>query len=117
MTVTYCRRCGKPKERWQVYCGAACSAQAEAEGHDPAGWWWLSFADETGFRGVVITHAANFMAAHLAVTMLGLNPGGEVRGFPYPAGEVPEPGDVGRLLTREDMDRIGVRVFRRDKPS
>lgn len=24
-----CRRCGKPKESWQIYCGAACSQEAE----------------------------------------------------------------------------------------
>lgn len=24
-----CRRCGKPKETWQEYCGAACSAQRD----------------------------------------------------------------------------------------
>ncbi len=24
-----CKRCGRPKLAWQVYCGAACSAQAE----------------------------------------------------------------------------------------
>lgn len=26
-----CERCGGPKEGWQRYCGAACSAQAEAK--------------------------------------------------------------------------------------
>lgn len=24
-----CKRCGKPRRHWQVYCGAACSAAAE----------------------------------------------------------------------------------------
>ena len=26
-----CRRCGRRKEPWQVYCGAACTALAEAK--------------------------------------------------------------------------------------
>jgi hypothetical protein len=25
-----CKRCGKPKHVWQIYCGAACTAKAEA---------------------------------------------------------------------------------------
>ena len=28
--ATRCKRCGLPKLDWQVYCGAACSALAEA---------------------------------------------------------------------------------------
>lgn len=26
-----CARCGRPKLHWQVYCGAACTAKAEAD--------------------------------------------------------------------------------------
>jgi len=45
-------------------------------------WWWLSFADkDLGFLGAVLVWAEDFKDAHLKVTMLGLNPGGAVKGF------------------------------------
>lgn len=28
--ASVCALCGKPKREWQIYCGAACSARAEA---------------------------------------------------------------------------------------
>ncbi len=44
-------------------------------------WWWLSYADEeTGFLGVVIIAANNFIDACKISAFMGLSPGGEVSG-------------------------------------
>lgn len=47
--------------------------------------WWLSFAAEDGFRGVVLTRANSMIEAVQKTHALGINPGGEVRGFEVPA--------------------------------
>lgn len=69
---------------------------------DPTpGWWWLSFADETGFLGGSLVWADNFLEAHLEATRLGLNPGGEVLGTgPIPTEAVPPDFTPNRLLQR-----------------
>jgi hypothetical protein len=50
----------------------------------PEHWWWLSFADESGFLGAVLTRAHGFVTAVTKTHMLGVNPGGEVRGMEIP---------------------------------
>jgi len=45
----------------------------------PESWWWLSFADENGFRGGVLTRAHGIGTAVTKTHALGINPGGEVR--------------------------------------
>ena len=47
-------------------------------------WWWLSFADDDGFRGLVILEAPGFIAAVEKSRELGINPGGQVRGLEIP---------------------------------
>lgn len=58
------------------------SKEAETE---KLGYWWISFADEKGFRGVIITEAVGFMTALQKTHRLGISPGGQVRGIPVPA--------------------------------
>lgn len=85
--------------------------------------WYLSFADET-FRGAVLIHADTFEAAYFAVSLQGINPGGEVFGFPVPEDkpEVTVPGQqwFNRLLSREDVvkfwpDSKSTREFEEDE--
>lgn len=71
--------------------------------------WWLSFADDDGFRGVALVDAEDFPSAHLRASILGLNPGGEVVGF-----ELPDDGDdvvefraaFGREALVTDADKL-----------
>lgn len=72
--------------------------------------WWLSFADEQ-FLGAAIVEAAGFPEALGVVNRLGINPGGDVRGFQLPS-DAPGVADewMNRLLTLEDLrnlDRAG----------
>lgn len=76
-------------------------------------WWWLSFADDDGFRGVTIVQGDNIASAAKSAHRLGINPGGQVLGFPMP----PEGLDIygeshrNRLLSREDLEAAdGVRL-------
>jgi hypothetical protein len=60
--------------------------------------WWLSYADDNGFRGVVITRARSFLLACTRAHLLNVSPGGQVQGFELP----PEADDEIKL---EDLDR------------
>lgn len=76
---------------------------AEDLKHEP-GWWWLSFADESGFLGACIVCGAGMMEATIIARGLGCNPGGEVLGEELenlPPDEYRE-----RLLSREDIDEM-----------
>lgn len=44
------------------------------------GWWYLSFADDSGFLGGAFVPAADFDSALAKTHLLRINPGGEVRG-------------------------------------
>jgi hypothetical protein len=44
------------------------------------GLWWLSYADDEGARGVVLTRAPSFLAACVKARRMGLSPGGQVAG-------------------------------------
>lgn len=61
------------------------------EERNPVGWWWLSFAGDDGFRGLVIVAAPGLIHAVQVSRALGINPGGEVQGvlLPDDAGEPP----------------------------
>lgn len=49
-------------------------------------WWWLSFAAEEGFRGVVVVGPADdFLSAVMLTHAHHLSPGGQVVGFEIPA--------------------------------
>lgn len=75
-----------------------------------SGWWWLSYADSTlpvgsQFLGVTILYAgerSSFLTAVHLASEAGLNPGGEVIGFP--SREPPE-GVAARLLQRPELER------------
>ena len=66
-----------------------------------SGLWWLSFAAADGFRGVVLTRAGSFIEANQKTHMLGVNPGGEVRGFEVPI-------TYAYLFRAEELDRCHV---------
>jgi hypothetical protein len=74
---------------------------------EPARLWYLSFADESGWKGACIVPAAGILTAVLVCNRLGINPGGEVLAIPVPDHVAPllPRETVGRLLTIKDMDR------------
>lgn len=77
--------------------------------------WWLSFADEAGFKGaVIVPDVEEFLAAVLLTHALGLNPGGECVGFPMPTPEEDPEAYAAfvsyphlTLLTRADLTSHG----------
>lgn len=94
--------------------------------------WWLSFVkhddvlDKDIFQGVIVTDVpadgdagfmadgdAGFMLAVTQTHLLGVNPGGEVQGFPaVVSGAEPaalfDPANHDRLLSREELDEMGL---------
>jgi hypothetical protein len=74
--------------------------------------WWLSFADDAGFRGVVLVRGASDTKAIRLAHALGCNPGGEVL-----SAEIPDegaafivardPGLLGRLLDKGEAQALG----------
>lgn len=44
--------------------------------------WYLSFADDDGWLGYAIVEAEDFVGAVYEVMHRGINPGGEIKGFP-----------------------------------
>ena len=73
--------------------------------------WYLSFATKTKFLGAHILEADDLIDAVRRAHAIGANPGGEVMGHGI-TDEAPRPldSDIGRLLTREDVDRIDKRA-------
>lgn len=78
--------------------------------------FWLSFAGEEGFRGVVLVDADDFLTAHLQTVFAGINPGGEVIGH-----ELPPDVDTDQarltyalprltLLSRADLEKHGIEL-------
>jgi len=67
---------------------------------------WLSFADKTGFLGVIITEELDFMSAIHATHALGINPGGEVRGYEIEKDNL-KPEDYDILLSQETLTEKG----------
>jgi hypothetical protein len=67
--------------------------------------WWLSYADDNGFRGVVITRARTFLLACANANLKGVSPGGQVRGFELPleAEEDIKLTDLDRCLSEDDV--------------
>ena len=85
------------------------------ESSEPLAWWWLSFADGERpkgqqFLGACLVQAQGLLGATLAARLLGLNPGGEVKGVgPIPTDTEFPPGWTNRLLNREEcaeFDRL-----------
>jgi hypothetical protein len=78
------------------------------EAEQPESWWWLSFVDETGFRGAILTRATGFITAIQKTHDLGINPGGEVKGCPIPdeiisASPYNHAQYADQLLSRQDI--------------
>jgi hypothetical protein len=72
----------------------------------PLRWFYLSFADDDGFRGAVIIEARGQAHALQATHKLGINPGGQVMTWEIREG-APLPEAVkNRLLSKEDLDRL-----------
>lgn len=66
----------------------------------PGGWWWLSFADESGHLGIAIVPGGNVVQAASFAHAVGCNPGGEVAG--YPLFSVPWPQYCFRLFAGDE---------------
>jgi len=71
--------------------------------------FWLSFADGnrpkgTQLLGVCIVDAPDFLAAIHLCHKIGINPGGEVQGGPFPPGLTLPEGYKNRLLTRAEAE-------------
>lgn len=64
--------------------------------------WWLSFANDEGFRGACLVRADGMLSAVTEASRLGCNPGGEVSGTAMPADD---PG------MEKELDRWGVGVL------
>jgi hypothetical protein len=47
-------------------------------------WWWLSFADDDGFRGVAIVQAGDVIEGVTEAWRLEINPGGGVLSVQIP---------------------------------
>lgn len=70
------------------------------------GLWWFSFADKTGFLGVVVVEAEGYMQALIKTIQLDLNPGGEVMGLgPMQLGDIASEWRD-RLLSFEETQQI-----------
>jgi hypothetical protein len=69
--------------------------------------WWLSYANDEGFRGVVITYSSDFLTACMRSRMLGVSPGGQVRGFELPPEAESEIAaqDLDRCLNQEETKK------------
>jgi hypothetical protein len=75
------------------------------EAHQPLVLWYLSFADEEGWLGACIVEARGLASALQRCNLLHINPHGEVRAVPVPAG-VDTPLEYrDRLLSKEDLER------------
>ena len=76
------------------------------ESSEPLRWFYISYADEEGFRGAVIVEAHGWLSAVKRSRELGISPGGQALGR-----EIPEealiklPEDMkNRLLTRAEIE-------------
>lgn len=72
--------------------------------------WWLSFADpdkKNGFLGVVIVEASCFGEAVDLAWDMGINPGGEVRGYVI---ESIDQRYLNRLVRQPEVYEIGCSV-------
>lgn len=82
---------------------AACRVE-EAARPEPEQWWWLSFGlpGKGNWLGGCMVKGRGFTTALDEATRLGINPGGECKGYPAGtnAGDVP----VNRLLTKDSRD-------------
>lgn len=70
-------------------------------------WWYLSFADEAGWLGGTVVKARGMAFATMEAHRLGVNPGGEVRGWEGRPGLCDPPPELRRLVTdKAELDRL-----------
>ena len=68
--------------------------------------WYLSYAGETKFNGGVIVRAYGFVHACHRARDLGINPGGEIRGFPVPSGHAPPAKYLDKCLSKVELEEF-----------
>jgi hypothetical protein len=73
------------------------------ETSEPALWWHLSFADDTGFLGVTIIQARGMITAVQLSHALGVNPGGEVQANTVDLCVPPPDAIHGKLVTDKKL--------------
>lgn len=88
----------------------AIKTQPHSEDTREGRWLWLSFADDTGFLGVLIIKADDIIDACRKAHAQKLNPGGEVMGIVFPP-LTPEMYEclkpyTGRLLTMAEAKEV-----------
>jgi hypothetical protein len=70
-------------------------------------WFYVSFADESGFKGAVIVEARGITSAVLRCNVLGVNPHGQAMGLAI--GDWPSHLSIDirdRLLTKDELNKI-----------
>jgi hypothetical protein len=80
-------------------------------------WWWLSFADESGFLGAcIVGRCGNVVDAVKTAHVFGCNPGGEVRGLPISDESMRgvDERDRFRLMGKAEMPRFKASLVARD---
>jgi hypothetical protein len=76
------------------------------EASNPLSWWYLSYADETGFKGAVVIQAHGPTEAVYLSRHRKLSPGGEVLILQIPDESVPPEECRNRLLAKEELVAI-----------
>jgi hypothetical protein len=76
----------------------------------PLQWWWLSFADETGFLGAAIIQAGGIIEAASTAERLGCNPGGQVLAYPIADFDLPPEEHRERLLGEPEANELAGRI-------
>lgn len=87
--------------------------EIELDEHDVpiAHWWWLSFADDEGCRGVCLVQGVTFLAAVLRANALGISPHGQVVGDdlgPDISPDWPDPAVRDRCLSADELRARGM---------
>lgn len=78
--------------------------------------WWMSFASNRGFLGVIIVIANTLDEAQVLVTKAGINPGGEIASFSFTESSFVDPDEAQaianlplmKLLSAADLTAAGV---------
>lgn len=115
--------------RWAVRIGKRCSCLdglppevvaklVRDAATEPEQWWWLSFCDGakpkgSQFLGCVVIQGCGIGWACHSAHALGVNPGGECAGYPFPAGVEPPKSYRHRLLTRAECEQLDAELVAR----
>lgn len=78
--------------------------QERSEAGGATSFWYLSYAGEEGFHGVVIVRAFGFIHACQRARDLNINPGGQVMGVPVPPDKVPPAKYLDKCLSKAELD-------------